>query len=193
MSTHLTNLAMHTRSGLTLEAVQARVIPAGQLTVRVAAGEDGSFEGWANRFGQVDSYGTHWRPGSWIAGGLDENRYALLWMHDARVVLGSFTAAERPEGLWIEGAFDDTPEGQAGRARARSGSAAELSVGFGAAITAEDDPTAFIASELMEVSQITARHASSPGAAITDARAKAAAALEQRRAVARTRLLLNGA
>lgn len=155
-----------------LAVVQTRVIPSGQLTIRAAGDGPGTFDGWANRFGVVDSYGTHWRKGSWLAGGLDTDPYPLLWMHDARVVAGWFRAEERDEGLWIDGEFDPTPEGQAARARAMSGSAGELSVGFGASITADDDPTAFIASELMEVSQITARHASSPGAAINQARAK---------------------
>lgn len=176
-----------------LAQVQTRVIPAGQLTVRAASDGDGSFEGWANLFGVVDSYGTQWRPGAWRAGGLDDQPYALLWMHDPRVVLGYFHAEERDLGLWIQGAFDNTPEGQAGRARALSGSAPELSVGFGQAITADDDPTAFIASELMEVSQITARHASSPGAAITQARQKQdeARAKARRAQAARARLLLS--
>ena len=174
--------------------VTTRLIPTEQLDLRAAASGDGSFEGWANLYGQVDSYGTHWRKGSWTAGGLDAAPYALLWMHDPTRVLGHFTAREADQGLWISGAFDDTPDGQAGRARARSGSAQELSVGFGQAITAEDDPTAFIACELMEVSQITARHASSPGAVITAARNKQdeARAKAQRAALARARLLLSG-
>lgn len=177
----------------TLASVQTRVIPSGQLTIRAASDGDGSFEGWANLFGAVDTYGTHWRPGSWRAGGLDDQPYALLWMHDPRVVLGYFTAEERDLGLWIAGAFDSTPEGQAGRARALSGSAPELSVGFGQAITADDDPTAFIACELMEVSQITARHASSPGAAITAARSKQdqARARARQAQIARAKLLLS--
>jgi HK97 family phage prohead protease len=175
-----------------LTVVQTRVIPSGQLEVRAGKDGDGSFEGWANRFGAVDTYGTHWRPGSWRAGGLDTSPYALLWMHDPRVVLGYFTAEERDQGLWISGAFDATPDGQAGRARASSGSASELSVGFGQAITADDDPTAFIACELMEVSQITARHASSPGASITAARARQdeARARARKAQIARARLLL---
>lgn len=176
-----------------LAQVHTRVIPAGQLTVRAAADGDGSFEGWANLFGAVDTYGTHWQPGSWRAGGLDDQPYALLWMHNPSVVLGHFRAEERDLGLWIQGAFDSTPEGQAGRQRALSGSAPELSVGFGQAITADDDPTAFIACELMEVSQITARHASSPGAAITSARAKQdeARARARRAAITRAKLLLS--
>ena len=173
--------------------IQTRAIPADQLTIRAGTAGDGTFEGWANLFGVIDTYGTHWQAGAWVAGGLDTAEYALLWMHDARTVLVSFVASERPRGLWIEGAFDGTPEGQAGRARAASGSAGELSVGFGAAITAPDDPTAFIACELMEVSQITARHGSSPGAVITAARTRLAADVAQARRVAgaRARLLLS--
>lgn len=173
-----------------LVQVHTRVIPSGQLTVRAGSDGDGTFEGWANRWGAVDTYGTHWLPGSWSRGGLDSQPYALLWMHDPRVVLGSFVASERDEGLWIEGGFDATPEGQAARARAASGSAPELSVGFGQSIMDAEDPTAFYASELMEVSQITARHASSPGAAITAARAKADMDRAREAARIRARLLL---
>jgi HK97 family phage prohead protease len=175
--------------------VQHRVIPTGQLEVRAGGSGPGTFEGWANLWDVVDSYGTRWLRGSWLAGGLDSEPYALLWMHDARVVLGSFVAEERDKGLWIAGSFDPTPEGQAARQRAVSGSAPALSVGFGAAITSPDDSTAFIASELLEVSQITARMQSTPGAGLTKARAAdleraRTEAQDRARRIARARLLL---
>lgn len=189
-------MTLHTRATaiVTPDAAHTRSVPSGQIEVRAAGDGPGTFEGWANLWDVLDSYGTRFLRGAWSAGGLDGEPYALLWMHDARQVIGSFTATERDLGLWIAGSFDPTPEGQAARARSLSGSAAGLSVGFGDTITDPNDESAFRAAELLEVSQITARMASTPGAGITKARAAAAgepeAARARRAAIARARLLL---
>lgn len=162
--------AAHTRSAVIAPAPQQRLIPAGQISLRAVAADDGTFEGYANLFGVVDTYGTRWTPGAWTAGGLDSDPYPLLWMHDPSHVIGTFTAREDDKGLFIQGRFDATPEGQTARTRAHSGSAVELSVGFGRAETMPNDPSAFVLTELLETSLITTRMASSPGAGLTAVR-----------------------
>lgn len=190
------------RSGALLEAppslvptdLEVRVVPSGQIEVQVDDDStSGTFAGWGIRWNVTDSYGTRFRQGCFAAA-LDSDPYAFLWMHDPWTVLGSFAAEERDEGLWIEGTYDPTPEGQTGRARARSRSASELSIGFRRARTNPDDETEITEATLLEVSQITARMASSPGAALADARATAEAtkALETRRRITAARLRLAG-
>lgn len=152
----------------TQQRVEHRRVPRGALAVRFDEG--GTFDGYANLWDVTDSYGTRFRPGAWSAGGLDEQPYALLWMHDAAAVVGTFSAREDTRGLRIEGRFDATQAGQDARARAMSGSASELSVGFVRLENQADDDTAIIAARLVEVSLITARMASQPGAALTGVR-----------------------
>src|ERR1044072_6166181 len=127
----------------------------------------GTFEGYACRFDVVDSYGTTFAQRCWTSGGLDDGTYALLSMHDERHVVGAFTAEETDMGLYIRGRYDDTPEGHAARARAKSGSAGELSVGFIRTGVDPTDPDRITGARLYEVSQITARMASQPRAALS--------------------------
>lgn len=154
---------------------------------------DGTFNGYGSVHNVVDSYGTRMLPGAWAAGGLDEQPYALLWMHDPNVVLGTFRAREDDRGLWIEGRYDATDVGQRARAQAQSGSAPGLSVGFVVVSALADDDSQFNAVRLVEVSQITARMAATPGAEMSSVRRAedATNAVRARRAaVARARLLL---
>jgi HK97 family phage prohead protease len=151
------------------------------LMTRDAIKDDGTFEGMASAFGIVDSYGTQWRAGSWVRGGLKpDNLYALLFMHSPYDPVGVFGGEEREDGLWIAGQFDETDEGIRARIRAKSGSAAELSVGFILRDTDPDDESIFTSTELVEVSQITRNFAAQPGAALTAVRAKQAAEVAQR-------------
>jgi HK97 family phage prohead protease len=144
----------------------------GGIDLRAAAAGSGEFEGMLCRFNTADSYGTHFVPGCFTAGGLDERLYALLWMHDPFLPGATFTGSERTdEGLWIEGQYDDTQQGQDMRVRAKSGSAAELSVGFIWLDSDEDDENAITKARLVEGSQITARMASVPGSQISAVRA----------------------
>ncbi len=127
------------------------------------------FRGWACRTETRDAYGTTFAAGTWAAGGLDGEPYALCWMHDPWVPVGAFTAQDRAEGLWIEGRWDQTRDGRDARTKART-SAPGLSVGFRSVIFDEEDPERIIAARLVEVSQITARMAAVPGSKFSEAR-----------------------
>lgn len=146
----------------------------GGVDLRVAAKADGSgeFEGFLCRFNVRDSYGTTFKPGCFIEGGLDERLYALLWMHDPSMPGGTFSAREKGnEGLWIEGAYDNTQQGQDMRERAKTGSAPELSNGFVWLGSDADDDDLITSARLVEGSQITARMAAVPGSQISAVRA----------------------
>lgn len=172
------------------------------LEHRILEGEDitGGFAGYGSIFDVTDSYGTRMRPGCFRAGGLDDQAYALLWMHDAEKVIGTFRAREDEKGLWIEGKFAGTTAGQDARVLAQMGAAPELSVGFVRQGNQNDDETAIVNARLVEVSLITARMASTPGAALVSVRhqlddeVQEAAVidghLERQRRVARVRLRL---
>lgn len=166
---------LHTRSGALLVPTEVRYHHARLDADLRFDGEEGTFAGYGSIHGVRDSYGTEMRQGCWTNGGLDSDPYALLWMHNPDVVLGTFTAREDETGLWVEGRYDDTPEGTAARTRAISGSAPGLSVGFNVVAIADDDPDAFTACRLVEVSQITARMASTPGAELASVRKAQAA------------------
>jgi HK97 family phage prohead protease len=155
-----------------------------------AAGGGPEFSGWACRTGVVDAYGTTFQAGCWSAGGLDSDLYAMCWFHNPMHPVGVLEASEREEGLWIQGEWDDTPEGRTARIRGQErGSARQLSVGCRGILYAEDDRNLIIAAQLVEVSQITARMAAVPGAGITSARNTSGAATDPIR-LARARLLL---
>jgi HK97 family phage prohead protease len=162
------------------------------LRVRIDQAADGSgaFEGWGCVYGVQDTYGTTFQQGSFTEGGLDEAAYAYLAMHSPMLPLGTFVAEDRAEGLWIAGEYDPTPVAQDWRARALTGSAPELSVGFvWLGDGGEDDPNLITSARLVETSQIVLRMASVPGAqllavkatdmpdALTRARANALLAL----------------
>lgn len=149
---------------------------------RVAPGEDGTFEGVACRFNVVDSYGTTFHPGAFKKGGL-RGSYALLFMHSPYQPIGTFTAEERADHLFITGRYDDTQAGQDARTMARSGSAAELSVGFVRTDLPKWEKIAEMSDEdraelmknirgarLVETSQITARMAAVPGSKLKTVR-----------------------
>lgn len=149
---------------------------------RVDPGDEGTFEGVACRFNVTDSYGTTFHPGAFKKGGL-RGSYALLFMHDPYQPVGTFTAEERADHLWISGRYDDTQAGQDARTMARSGSASELSVGFVRTDVpkwdklkemSEDDQKELFANiravRLVETSQITARMAAVPGSKLKTVR-----------------------
>lgn len=149
---------------------------------RVAEGDDGTFAGYACRYGKRDSYGTTFHPGVFRKG-VDKRDYALLFMHSPYQPVGTFRAEERADHLWIEGRYDDTAAGRDARIMARSGSAPELSVGFVRTDLPEwsklaemgDDERKDVlenirSARLVEVSQITARMAAVPGSKLKTVR-----------------------
>lgn len=167
-SLHTRRTAAPTIAGLgsrSLVDAQGRAVD-----LRAAAEGSGTFEGYACLWDTTDSYGTRFAPGSFGAGGLDADPYALLWMHDPYQPRGIFTAREDDIGLFIGGGWDDDAEGQSARARAKSGSAPELSVGFRVLAIDPEDEQRFTQVVLVEVSQITRRMASVPGAGFSNAR-----------------------
>jgi HK97 family phage prohead protease len=165
------------------EDIEFRAVSLNDFEKRLDANDAGTFEGYACRFGIVDSYGTTFVERCWTSGGLDDGTYALLSMHDERHVVGAFTAEETEEGLYIRGRYDDTPEGQAARARAKSGSAGELSVGFLRTGVDPADETRITGARLYEVSQITARMASQPMAALSMVRSAVDKKVEENEAL----------
>lgn len=159
----------------TFETRLATPVSEGGINLRAAAASDsGAFEGFLCRFNVWDSYGTRFAPTCFERGGLDESIYALLFMHDPMMPGATFNAEERgDEGLWIEGQYDDTQLGQDLRVRARSGSAAGLSVGFVWLDSDPDDENTITSARMVEGSQITARMASVPGSQISAVRSAA--------------------
>ncbi len=148
---------------------------------RLDDGADGTFEGLACRYGVVDSYGTTFHPKTFRKG--LKGSYAMLFMHSPYQPVGTFTAEEREDGLYISGRYDDTTAGRDARTMARSGSASELSVGFvrtdlppweKLSEMSDEDREATIANikgaRLVEVSQITARMAAVPGSKLKTVR-----------------------
>lgn len=148
---------------------------------RLDDGNDGTFEGLACRYGVIDTYGTTFHPRSFRKG--LKGNYALLFMHSPYQPVGTFSAEERDDGLYISGRYDDTTAGRDARTMARSGSASELSVGFvrtdlpdweKLSQMSDEDREATLANikgaRLVEVSQITARMAAVPGSKLKTVR-----------------------
>jgi HK97 family phage prohead protease len=153
-----------------------------EIEWRVEEGQDGTFGGYACRYGKKDSYGTTFHPGVFRKG-LDKQDYALLFMHSPYSPVGTFRAEEKADHLWIEGRYDDTAAGRDARVMARSGSARELSVGFVRTDLPDwkklyelgDEERAELlenirSARLVEVSQITARMAAVPGSKLKTVR-----------------------
>lgn len=158
--------------------LETRAFASQQL--RAADDADGTFEGYACIWGVQDSYGTTFDRGCFGAGGLDGDLYAFLDMHSPFVVAGTFNASEDDKGLFIKGAWDDTTTGRDCRTQARSGSKNGLSVGFVPLMVDPDAEDHFTQCRLVEVSQITRRMASVPGAELTAARKRFLAELDGR-------------
>lgn len=154
----------------------------------------GTFNGWAVKYGIRDAYGTTFSPGCFSQGteDLELRDFPYLWFHDPFTPIGTFRAVEKDDGLWIEGRWDDTGEGNSSRARAKSGSAPGLSVGFVPEGVAPDDESVFTSARLVETSQITLGFQAVPGAKLESVRSiDPVPDLRARRA--RARLTLVGA
>ncbi|PJN38976.1 hypothetical protein CG747_20755 [Streptomyces sp. CB02959] len=159
------------------------------IDLRAVDQGDGTFEGLACRYGVVDSYGTTFRQRVFRKG--LKGSYAMLFMHSPMQPVGTFTAEERDDGLYISGRYDDTAAGRDARTMARSGSAPDLSVGFvrtdlppweKLAEMSDEDRAAVVetirSARLVEVSQITARMAAVPGSKLKTVRSALGALYE---------------
>ncbi len=109
-----------------------------QLEIK-SLGEDGSFEGMAAAYGNVDSHGDRIVAGAFKgAEGVD---IPLLFAHKTDQPIGIATVTETPAGLMVKGKLLlDTVAGSEAYARLKAGVLKALSVGFqipkdGAALT----------------------------------------------------------
>lgn len=101
-----------------------------------ADGDAGSFEGYASRFGTIDSYGDTIDRGAYketIPEFLE--RGFLGWGHNWADPIGFFTeATERDSGLFVKGQFHSDPEAQVKRQRVKeradAGKFMGLSIGY---------------------------------------------------------------
>jgi HK97 family phage prohead protease len=149
-----------------MRELEVRSVSLAEFEIRSKAGVAGTFEGYANKWDLVDSYGTRFIRGAWSRGGLDGEPYPLLWMHSPFEPGGTVRASEDSGGLPVEGAWDDTDLGKRMRGQAEGGSAPELSVGFKRLKNLDNDPSAIETAQLREVSQVTARWGSTPGSRV---------------------------
>ena len=104
-------------------------------------GEDaGSFEGYASRFGTIDSYGDTIDRGAY-AETIPEflTRGFLGWGHDWTNPVGYFTEAEeRTSGLYVKGRFHSDPQAQVYRQRVKERSDAGKFMGMSIGFTPQD-------------------------------------------------------
>jgi hypothetical protein len=91
-------------------------------------------------------------------------------MHDPTRPVGTFTAEEREDGLYIVGRWDDNTAGQEARVAALSGSASDLSVGFTWMKEDGAEENDITIARLQEVSQVTSRFGAVPGSVLTAVR-----------------------
>ncbi len=99
-----------------------------ELEVKSVA-EDGTFEGWAAVYGNVDSQGDRIQPGSFAA---DEGKeIPILWSHKRDEVVGVGQLENTPDGVRLKGRLLlDTQAGREAYSRLKAGAARGLSVGF---------------------------------------------------------------
>ncbi len=91
--------------------------------------EDGTFEGWASRFGNVDSQNDIIDPAAFADD--DGKEITLLDNHKADVAVGVGTVEVRPEGLWLKGRLlIATRAGMDAYQRIKGNVSKGLSVGF---------------------------------------------------------------
>jgi HK97 family phage prohead protease len=94
-----------------------------------ALNDAGEFEGWAARYGNVDSQNDRIEAGAFAG---DNGRdVPILWAHKAELVAGVGRLEERAEGLYLKGRLLlDTADGRDAYSRLKAGAARGLSVGF---------------------------------------------------------------
>jgi hypothetical protein len=91
--------------------------------------EDGTFEGLAAAYGNVDGHGDRIEPGAFKDA--DGQQIPLLFAHKTDEPVGVGTVSETPQGLWVKGKLLlDTVAGREAYTRAKAGLLKALSVGF---------------------------------------------------------------
>lgn len=91
--------------------------------------DDGSFEGIAAAYGNIDSQGDRIEPGAFKSA--EGERIPLLFAHKTDQPIGFATVTETPQGLMVKGKLLlDTVAGAEAYARLKAGVLKALSVGF---------------------------------------------------------------
>lgn len=91
--------------------------------------EDGTFEGLAAAYGNVDSQGDRIEPGAFKSA--EGQQVPLLFAHKTDEPVGVGTVTETPQGLWVKGKLLlDTIAGREAYTRLKAGVLKALSVGF---------------------------------------------------------------
>jgi uncharacterized protein len=91
--------------------------------------DDGSFEGLAAAYGNVDSQGDRIEPGTFKSA--EGERIPLLFAHKTDQPIGFATVTETPQGLMVKGKLLlDTVAGAEAYSRMKAGILKALSVGF---------------------------------------------------------------
>jgi HK97 family phage prohead protease len=98
------------------------------LTIK-SLNEDGSFEGIAAAYGNVDHHGDRIEPGTFKAA--EGEQIPLLFAHKTDQPIGFATVTETPSGLLVKGKLLlDTVAGSEAYSRLKAGVLKALSVGF---------------------------------------------------------------
>jgi HK97 family phage prohead protease len=91
--------------------------------------DDGSFEGIAAAYGNIDSHGDRIEPGAFKSA--EGERIPLLFAHKTDQPIGFASVTETPQGLMVKGKLLlDTVAGAEAYARLKAGVLKALSVGF---------------------------------------------------------------
>jgi HK97 family phage prohead protease len=128
------------------------------------AGE-GSFEGYASLWGEVDSYSDIIQKGAYRLTLADHKKKkrapALLWQHDSREPIGAYTSlSEDDKGLFVQGQLliDDIPKARQAHALMKAGGLSGMSIGFRARKSKIDEVAkvrTLVEIQLFEISLVT--------------------------------------
>lgn len=123
------------------------------------AASDGSFEGYASIFGEVDSYGEATDRGSFKSS-LSARMPKMLWQHDQKRPIGKFTgAAEDSRGLYVKGSLLlSVQDGRDAKEHIDAGTVDGLSIGYfvkGDRVDQETNVRHLTNIDLQEVSVVT--------------------------------------
>lgn len=92
---------------------------------------DGTVEGYASTFGNIDHAGEIVEPGAFKKTLQSGKTIPLLWQHDTTVPIGVVEVLEvDKKGLWFRARFDDTTAGQDARKSMLNGSTNSFSIGY---------------------------------------------------------------